>query len=98
MSGFPIVLTIPSPFYNSQTSCEVDDINSISTVARFSRALPTTALSHEGLPTRMAATIAVRIPNGAIAKIKLSSHPTGYTLDLVEVEARRAEKWGGGKD
>lgn len=71
-SGIPIALTMPWPFHNSQTSCEVEDINSISTVARFSLALPTTALSHDGPPTRIADTMAVSIPNGAMAKITCS--------------------------
>jgi len=86
--GLPIVLTIPWPFQSSQTSCEVDDINCNSTVPRFSLALPITALSQAGPPTRIAATMVVSMPNGAIAKTIWSNQPTAHTHILLDLASR----------
>ena len=72
----PKTLTIDWPSHISHTSTDVDDISSISTFPRPSLARPITDLSHFGRPlTRIAPTIAVIIPNGAMAKIILSVQP-----------------------
>jgi hypothetical protein len=79
----PIHLTTCWPFHSSQTSCDVDDIRSASATARFSLALPMMALSHVGPPTRMALTIAVMMPRGAIAKMTLSAQPIDWLMNCM---------------
>lgn len=79
----PITLTISCPFQSSHTSFEVDDISSASTTARLSLALPVIALSHGGPLTRMALTMMVITPNGAIATMMLSAHPVDWLMNCV---------------
>src|ERR1700722_3243281 len=71
--GSPVTRTSDSPFHNSHTSLDVEDINSLSTSALGSRAWPIKERSPYGPPTRIAPTMAVITPNGPIAKRILSA-------------------------
>lgn len=66
---FIIYLALKADYTSVRRTCLVT-----SAKARFSRARPMTAFSHANPPTRIAPTIAVMIPKGAIAKIIWSSH------------------------
>ena len=88
-----MTLTICWPFHSSHTSLEVEDMSSDSATARLSRARPIMALSHDGPPTRIAATMAVMIPKGAMAKIMLSAIPTDWLMNcIVTLSPKSANK------
>lgn len=79
----PMHLTTCRPFQSSHTSFDVDDMSSASAAARFSLALPTSALSHEGPPTRIALTMMVITPSGAMARTMLSAQPIDWLMNCI---------------
>lgn len=75
--------TMLSPLYISQTSCEVEDICSISATAMLSLARPTIAWRSRGPPALMALTMIVIMPSGAIARTTQSAHPRDWLMNWV---------------
>jgi hypothetical protein len=62
----------------------MDNINPASPVARLSLALLMIALSHVGPPTRIALTMTVMMPSGAMAKMMLLDHPRDSDMNCCE--------------
>lgn len=88
----PMHLTTSRPFQSSQTSFDVEDISSTSAAAKFSLARPTTALSHDGPPTRIALIMIVIMPSGAIARTILSAQLMDSLMNCMVTRSPKSAK------